>query len=98
MEQQNHGRNLSGKFEAEFSSGFHRGANKLVKRNIIPKEIIEEAIANICYQPRLGSILSGKYKNSRRHRFGDFRIIYSVNWKTKVCYFRHIRKREKAYK
>ncbi len=79
MEQQDHGRNLGGKFEAEFSSGFHRGVNMLVKRNIIPKEIIEEAIANICYQPRLGSILSGKYKNSRRHRFGDFRIIYSVN-------------------
>lgn len=87
MEQQNHGGNLSGTFKAEYSSGFHRGANRLVKRNIIPKEIIEEAIANICYQPRLGSILSGKYKNPRRYRFGVFRIIYSVSWKTKVCYF-----------
>ena len=35
MEQLNRGRNLSGTFEAEYSSGFHRGANKLVKRNII---------------------------------------------------------------
>ena len=98
MEKPENGRISSGKYEVEYSTRFEKNVNSLAKGEEGLPDRIEEAVEELSNQPYIGNLVERYRKRRlRKHRVGNFRIIYQVDEANKRIYLMHFRRRDGAY-
>lgn len=82
-------------YNVEYAKGVVKDLQKLPKP--LKKKALEIVETILAEKPSLGKPLKGPYKGLWRYRFGDYRIIYSIEYQKLTIFVLRIRHRKNVY-